>query len=125
MNKNTLSESDIRTKFITPHLIAAGWDIHNQVREEVSFTCFGTVYESILTELRDAGNKGKHYTPRAITRLMTQMTAPKLGEKVLDPAAGTGGFLTAAIDHIRANEIRTLDDEAVLQQSITGLPDLS
>ena len=38
MNKNTLSESDIRTKFITPHLIAAGWDIHNQVREEVSFT---------------------------------------------------------------------------------------
>ena len=38
MNKKTLSERDICTKFITPHLIAAGWDIHNQVREEVSFT---------------------------------------------------------------------------------------
>ena len=38
MNKKALSERDICTKFITPQLIAAGWDIHNQVREEVSFT---------------------------------------------------------------------------------------
>ena len=38
MNKKTLSERDICTKFITPNLIEAGWDIHNQVREEVSFT---------------------------------------------------------------------------------------
>jgi type I restriction enzyme M protein len=51
---------------------------------------------------------------------MTQMTAPKLGDKVLDPAAGTGGFLTAAIDFIRGKEVRTLDDEAALQRSITG-----
>ena len=51
---------------------------------------------------------------------MTQMTAPKLGEKVLDPAAGTGGFLSAAIDHIREHEVHTLDDEAILQKSITG-----
>ncbi len=81
---------------------------------------FGTVYESILTELRDTGNKGEYYTPRAITRLMTRMTAPTLGEKVLDPAAGTGGFLTAVIDDVRENDVRTLDDEAVLQQSISG-----
>ena len=93
-----------------------GFDFNNSADRHI----FGTVYESILTELRDAGNKGEYYTPRAITRLMTQMTAPKLGEKVLDPAAGTGGFLTAAIDHIRANEVRTLADEAVLQHSITG-----
>ena len=51
---------------------------------------------------------------------MTQMTRPQLGEKVLDPAAGTGGFLTAAIDYIREKEVRTLDDEAILQKSITG-----
>lgn len=81
---------------------------------------FGTVYESILVELRDAGNKGEFYTPRAITQLMAQMTSPKLGEKVLDPAAGTGGFLSAAIDLIREHDVRTLDDEAVLQQSISG-----
>ncbi len=81
---------------------------------------FGNIYESVLQELRDAGNKGEYYTPRAITQLMTQMTDPKLGEKVLDPAAGTGGFLTAAIDHIRANYVKTVDDEHILQKSITG-----
>jgi type I restriction enzyme M protein len=81
---------------------------------------FGTIYESILIELRDAGNKGEYYTPRAITQLMTQMTAPRLGEKVLDPAAGTGGFLSAAIDHVREKDVRTLDDDDILQKSITG-----
>ncbi len=93
-----------------------GFDFNNNEDRHV----FGTVYESILVELRDAGNKGEYYTPRAITRLMTQMTAPRLGEKVLDPAAGTGGFLSAAIDFIREKEVHTLDDEAILQKSITG-----
>ena len=81
---------------------------------------FGNIYESILQELRDAGNKGEYYTPRAVTQLMTQMTDPKLGEKVLDPAAGTGGFLTAAIDHVREHYVNTVDDEHTLQNSITG-----
>jgi len=81
---------------------------------------FGNIYESILQELRDAGNKGEYYTPRAVTQLMTQMTDPKLGEKVLDPAAGTGGFLTAAIDHVREQYVNTVDDEHTLQNNITG-----
>ncbi len=81
---------------------------------------FGNIYESILQELRDAGNKGEYYTPRAVTQLMTQMTDPKLGDKVLDPAAGTGGFLTAAIDHIRDNYVNTVEEEHILQKSITG-----
>ena len=81
---------------------------------------FGTVYESILLELRDAGNKGEYYTPRAITQLMTKMIDPKLGEHLLDPAAGTGGFLSAAIDHIRGNQVGSLEDEAILQKTITG-----
>lgn len=81
---------------------------------------FGTVYESILLELRDAGNKGEYYTPRAITQLMTKMIDPKLGEHILDPAAGTGGFLSAAIDHIRGNQVGSLEDEAILQKTITG-----
>jgi type I restriction enzyme M protein len=81
---------------------------------------FGDIYESILQELRDAGNKGEYYTPRAVTQLMTQMTDPKLGDKVLDPSAGTGGFLTAAIDHVRDHYVNTVDDEHILQKSITG-----
>lgn len=93
-----------------------GFDFNNNEDRHI----FGTVYESILVELRDAGNKGEYYTPRAITQLMTQMTRPRLGEKVLDPAAGTGGFLSAAIDFVRNKDVKTLDDEAILQKSITG-----
>ena len=96
-----------------------GFDFNNSEDRHI----FGTVYESILLELRDAGNKGEYYTPRAITQLMTHMTNPRLGERMLDPAAGTAGtagFLSAAIDYIREKEVRTLDDEAILQKSITG-----
>lgn len=93
-----------------------GFDFNNSEDRHI----FGTIYESILLELRDAGTKGEFYTPRAITQFMTQMTNPRLGERVLDPAAGTGGFLSAAIDHIRDAEVKTLEDEAALQRSITG-----
>ena len=48
------------------------------------------------------------------------MTDPKLVDKVLDPAAGTGGFLTAAIDHVRDNYVNTVDEEHILQNNITG-----
>ena len=93
-----------------------GFDFNNSDDRHI----FGTIYESILLELRDAGNKGEFYTPRAITQLMALMTDPKLGEKILDPAAGTGGFLSAAIDLIRENQVHNLDDEALLQDSIAG-----
>ena len=62
---------------------------------------FGDVYEQILKDLQSAGNAGEFYTPRAVTQFMVQQTAPQLGERILDPACGTGGFLTAIIDYIR------------------------
>ncbi len=63
----------------------------------------GDVYEQLLNDLRGAGNAGEFYTPRAITQFMVDRVNPRLSkrEKVLDPACGTGGFLTAAIDHLR------------------------
>jgi len=38
MNKKALSERDICTKFITPALVRAGWDVQTQIREEVNLT---------------------------------------------------------------------------------------
>lgn len=63
----------------------------------------GDVYEQLLNDLRGAGNAGEFYTPRAITQFMADRVNPRLkkNEVVLDPACGTGGFLTATIDHLR------------------------
>ena len=82
---------------------------------------FGDIYEQILRDLQSAGNAGEYYTPRAVTQFMVDMVDPKLGERVLDPACGTGGFLTAAIEHIRKNYVNSIEDEDLLQRSISGV----
>ncbi len=82
---------------------------------------FGDIYETILKELQSAGNSGEFYTPRAITQFITDMVSPKLGEIIFDPACGTGGFLTSAIERIRANEVKSVEDRLILQHSIRGI----
>ncbi|WP_207565779.1 type I restriction-modification system subunit M [Mycobacteroides saopaulense] len=82
---------------------------------------FGDIYEQILKDLQSAGNSGEYYTPRAVTQFMVDMVDPKLGEKVLDPACGTGGFLTCAIEHVRSKDVKTPDDEAILQSTVRGV----
>lgn len=82
---------------------------------------FGDMYEKILKDLQSAGNAGEYYTPRAVTQFIVDMVDPKLGEKVLDPACGTGGFLVCAIENIRKKYVNTVDDEELLQKSISGV----
>jgi len=82
---------------------------------------FGEIYEKILKDLQSAGNAGEYYTPRAVTQFMVDMTDPKLGEKMLDPACGTGGFLTGSIEHIRKNYVKTAAQEKRLQRNIFGV----
>src|SRR5215213_3240977 len=82
---------------------------------------FGDIYEQILRDLQSAGNAGEFYTPRAVTKFMVQMVDPQLGERVLDPACGTGGFLTNTIEHVRHNYVHSIEDEQILQNSIKGV----
>jgi type I restriction-modification system DNA methylase subunit len=81
----------------------------------------GDVYETLLADLQSAGNAGEFYTPRAITRFIVEQIDPRLGETVLDPACGTGGFLVSALEHVRAREVRDAAGEAVLQASLHGV----
>ena len=80
---------------------------------------FGDLYEKILKDLQSAGNAGEYYTPRAVTMFMTQMVNPKLGESVLDPACGTGGFLVDAIEHLKT-QAKSVEDVRLLQETING-----
>lgn len=81
----------------------------------------GALYESLLREMRDAaGDSGEFYTPRAVVRVMVELTDPRLGETVLDPASGTGGFLVEAYNHLE-KQVKTVADRKRLQNdTITG-----
>jgi type I restriction enzyme M protein len=81
---------------------------------------FGDIYEQILRDLQGAGNAGEFYTPRAATQFAVQMIDPQLGEKILDPACGTGGFLTHAFSHLQ-EAVKTPDELELLKQSIHGV----
>ena len=78
------------------------------------------VYESMLREMRDAaGDSGEFYTPRPIIRFMVQQVGPKLGEIVLDPACGTGGFLVETLEHL-APQVQTAQQRRALHNNLRG-----
>ncbi|WP_282123612.1 class I SAM-dependent DNA methyltransferase [Algibacter mikhailovii] len=81
---------------------------------------FNDLYETILKELQSAGSSGEYYTPRAVTQFMVDQINPQMQESVLDPACGTGGFLTCAIDHKKKN-VQNDKDEQAMQSTIRGI----
>jgi len=98
----------------------------NTIQQDVDFNSssdrhlFNDIYEKILSDLQSAGNAGEYYTPRAVTQFMVDIINPQLGEKILDPACGTGGFLTCAIGHLDT-QIKTAKDRETLQKTIHGV----
>ena len=75
-------------------------DIHFASRDEVH--TLSQLYEGMLREMRDAaGDSGEFYTPRPVVKFIISVIDPQLGETVLDPAAGTGGFLVEAFEYLK------------------------
>jgi type I restriction enzyme M protein len=101
-------------------------DVVNKVNE-VDFTSTDDIhtmahlYESMLREVRDAaGDSGEFYTPRPVIRFIVQQVDPRLGEIVLDPACGTGGFLVEALEHMRP-QAKTVEQLRELQSNLRGV----
>ena len=96
----------------------------NKLNEGINFNrsedrhLFGDIYEQILRDLQSAGNAGEYYTPRAVTAFMADRIDPRPGEILLDPACGTGGFLTCAIRHMRDRYVKKPIDEQKMQQAL-------
>jgi type I restriction enzyme M protein len=101
-------------------------DVVNKVNE-INFASSDDIhtmahlYESMLREMRDAaGDSGEFYTPRPVIRFIVQQVDPKLGEIVLDPACGTGGFLVEALEHIAPN-VKTTSQRRSLHENLRGI----
>ncbi|MBK6615579.1 N-6 DNA methylase [Ottowia sp.] len=100
--------------------------IHFSASEEIH--TLSHLYESMLREMRDAaGDSGEFYTPRPVVRFMVRASDPRLGETVLDPACGTGGFLVEAYDHIarqvtHTEQRRSLQHDTLYGQEAKPLP---
>ena len=98
------------------------------IEESINFHDFkerqhlGDIYEQILKDLQGAGKAGEFYTPRAVTQFIIHQTKPQLNEKILDPACGTGGFLTATLDYLNGqlDETASPQDYAAIQKAIHG-----
>jgi type I restriction enzyme M protein len=78
------------------------------------------IYEQILKDLQGAGDYGEFYTPRPLTKFVVEILDPKLGEIVLDPACGTGGFLVNSLEYVRSHYVKTTKDENKLHAQIRG-----
>lgn len=96
----------------------------NHINEKVDFIdatrkhTFNELYEGMLKDLQSAGRAGEFFTPRPVTNFIVEKIDPKLGETVLDPACGTGGFLTSTIAHL--GSVTTTEELQTLQTSIMG-----
>jgi len=60
----------------------------------------GDVYEHLLSEIATAGKNGQFRTPRHIIKLMAELVDPQLGNRIADPACGSGGFLLGAYQYM-------------------------
>ncbi len=113
----------VQNRMINGYLLR---DVINEV-DKIHFTSneelntLSHLYESILKEMRDAsGDGGEFYTPRPVVRFMVEMIDPKIGESVLDPASGTGGFLVESFEYLK-KQAKTLEHKRSLQnKSIFG-----
>jgi type I restriction enzyme M protein len=78
-------------------------------------------YETMLKEMRDsAGDSGEFYTPRPVVRFIINRLAPKLGERIMDPACGTAGFLVEAYEQLKG-QVRTPDQRRKLEEALIGI----
>jgi type I restriction enzyme M protein len=102
-------------------------DVLNKINQ-INFTAsaeihtLSALYESMLKEMRDAsGDSGEFYTPRALVRFMVAATNPQIGETILDPACGTGGFLVESFEHMK-KQASTVEKRDILQKgSLLGV----
>lgn len=115
---------DVQNRMLSGHLLRELLDQLNKVEFTNSddIHTMAHLYESMLREMRDAaGDSGEFYTPRPLVRFIVGRIDPKPGERVLDPAAGTGGFLVQSYEHMTASDDLTSAQIRAAREGIRGI----
>lgn len=86
----------------------------------------GDVYEMLLSEIASAGKNGQFRTPRHIIKLIAELVEPQLGNRIADPACGTGGFLLGAYQYMvtqldKNKKNLQPDEDGFIRNSVSGL----
>ena len=128
---NNVRDKIVHDVFADTHNYMKNGTLLRQVINEINKTDFNInterhefndIYESMLSELQSAGSAGEFYTPRPVTEFVVEMVDPKVNERVLDFACGTGGFLTCTIEHYeKTGQINTADDVESIEKNIQGI----
>jgi len=82
------------------------------------------MYEDMLIEMKDAsGQNGEFYTPRPVIRFIVNMVKPSLkkNETVLDPASGTGGFLSESLDFMSKSAKTPAEKKQLYEKTLFGI----
>jgi type I restriction enzyme M protein len=85
------------------------------------------LYETLLQKMGDdGGNSGEFYTPRSVVRFIIEVVEPKIGDKILDPASGSCGFLVETYEYLKekagtTSQIKTLSEETFFGKEKTSL----
>ncbi len=106
-----------RTRIDTEHNLLDVLDRVNDLSgeniEPTHVFTLSQVYEGLLLKMGEKGNDGgQFFTPREVIRAMVKVVDPKIGERVYDPASGTGGFLAQSFEHMAGSNkanIRSAD----------------
>ncbi|WP_280892731.1 N-6 DNA methylase [Streptomyces sp. LBL] len=100
---------DARFTIPGPNLLAKVVDLLDTISTESSDAA-GDIYEYLLAKIVTVGQNGQFRTPRHIVELMVEMTQPKPGDEVCDPACGTAGFLVQTASYVKRKHATALLD---------------
>ena len=80
----------------------------------------GDLYEYMLSKLATSGTNGQFRTPQHIIDLLVELMEPQLGEKIIDPACGTAGFLINAANWMKLKHKESLENTNVSKKFYDG-----
>ncbi len=93
----------IPTPALLSRVVAGISDLPKTTSADSDVDTLGDLYEYLLSKLQSSGTNGQFRTPRHIIDMMVELMQPTPQDSIVDPAAGTAGFLVAASEYMRKN----------------------